>query len=716
MATRLEAIFAKLAYHKLKENAPALLNYTIGFQLIDKNEDETRAVGVYGFKVGNEWLLGPNFYMNGKLKGDILLYVKSQNSFVPMQDSWVNYLISRRPLVLGTSDKRTAKEIGFMQPDLSIFEDTDFFKKSNALVKNMFNDPKCDLEFSDLFVDPNCDMLKQSSERLDLITFLRRNPRYLTKLANSMLKDEKFAEAILKYYDINDIASIPLEAGIKQGMRKPKMKKHSENDKVEITVTDYETPPDTNMAEVGTTRVIDGRELESTSNVFDPTMDGLTNPTHPGFYEVIMKDGKIKEMAVFNNAITSDNSSILYDESADCGGYLPNKSILITDKIDGSTQWDKFFEKLPEPSADNMKDEVILVNENGEAVVVNLHETPIVDSDSRIWVERACIESPLSYCYDDDEANPTNIDKIVNAHINDVMITTMDGPSMTVVNGTLYVPNGYKVIKLKNSWEAKEKLRKGLADEASLEMAIKTAEADLSRLKIYTDRIEWFISADDKPFMEPMSKESALISLVKMHGIYAPVAAELIKQAQAKQTCRVLIKYAAGYPLYASNLLSMLDNADSYDAKFNTSVKSPRTITHTTDTTEPEDDSEPIMPDEVRELATTLSRIDQKEVLDTTVLSGLVNKTDVDGGVNEFIKDMMLGLDRVGRILFMYYWHYDKFADRYGKQDLPELEDSLVNAFRILGDLVLFLKQKTIDTMPGEDEAEIDLETTSEPL
>jgi hypothetical protein len=48
-------------------------------------------------------------------------------------------------------------------------------------------------------------------------------------------------------------------------------------------------------------------------------------------------------------------------------------------------------------------------------------------------------------------------------------------------------------------------------------------------------------------------------------------------------------------------------------------------------------------------------------------------------------------------MLFLFYWHGEEFEDRYGKADLPELEDSIRNAFETLGDVTLFLKEKTIE-------------------
>jgi hypothetical protein len=50
----------------------------------------------------------------------------------------------------------------------------------------------------------------------------------------------------------------------------------------------------------------------------------------------------------------------------------------------------------------------------------------------------------------------------------------------------------------------------------------------------------------------------------------------------------------------------------------------------------------------------------------------------------------------------MYYWHNDKFRERYGTQDMSELEDNLRNVFKSLGELSLFLKQKTIEPDKGD--------------
>ena len=130
--TEFEQAFSSLAYAYLKDKAPRLLDYLVGFQLVDRNEDNTKAMGVFGFSVGDQWLYAPVFFLNGDLKGHELLYLKNKDAFVPMKENWVNYLISRKPHVLGEQSSESTAELGGLQPDiygLSMSPSTGFGKR-----------------------------------------------------------------------------------------------------------------------------------------------------------------------------------------------------------------------------------------------------------------------------------------------------------------------------------------------------------------------------------------------------------------------------------------------------------------------------------------------------------------------------------------------------------------------------------------------------------
>ena len=101
------------------------------------------------------------------------------------------------------------------------------------------------------------------------------------------------------------------------------------------------------------------------------------------------------------------------------------------------------------------------------------------------------------------------------------------------------------------------------------------------------------------------------------------------------------------------------------------------------------------------EMGQQASQTGQKDVFDTAMLGSLLKTVRQESIVDRFLGDLMKALDRLGRILFLFYYRNEEFIDRYGKSDAPELEDTIRNAFEMLGDLILFLKAKTVDPFAG---------------
>jgi hypothetical protein len=114
-----EQAFSNLAHAYLQDKAPGLMDHEIGFQLLDRNAENTKAVGVFAFKVGSLWLYAPMFFLNGDLKGHELLYLKNQDMFVPLKENWINYLVNRKPNILGQNVDRNLSQLGQRQPDFT---------------------------------------------------------------------------------------------------------------------------------------------------------------------------------------------------------------------------------------------------------------------------------------------------------------------------------------------------------------------------------------------------------------------------------------------------------------------------------------------------------------------------------------------------------------------------------------------------------------------
>jgi hypothetical protein len=114
-----EQAMSQLADIVLSARAKDLKPFEVGFQLIDRDDDEERAVGVKAFKVGDEWIFVPIFFINGKIKGAELLFIKSTKTFVPLQDDWVAYLLNKQTPPIGESVPRELGRLGVSSPDLT---------------------------------------------------------------------------------------------------------------------------------------------------------------------------------------------------------------------------------------------------------------------------------------------------------------------------------------------------------------------------------------------------------------------------------------------------------------------------------------------------------------------------------------------------------------------------------------------------------------------
>jgi hypothetical protein len=86
----------------------------------------------------------------------------------------------------------------------------------------------------------------------------------------------------------------------------------------------------------------------------------------------------------------------------------------------------------------------------------------------------------------------------------------------------------------------------------------------------------------------------------------------------------------------------------------------------------------------------------QKEVFDASVLGSLLKSHSPTELVDRFLPTIITGMDRLGRILFLVFWHYDEFEERYGENDTAEMIDNLKASFNDVGEIVSFLKKRSL--------------------
>jgi hypothetical protein len=209
-----------------------------------------------------------------------------------------------------------------------------------------------------------------------------------------------------------------------------------------------------------------------------------------------------------------------------------------------------------------------------------------------------------------------------------------------------------------------------------------------------------------------MTKLAALISLVRDHGLRETAAREMLKAAAAgnvrNRNVSYYIKYAYGMN---PNLQPGPDAPSIPEPWYGTEQNGPNSV----QAIYPQEEFQPVpgmdsnqtdpsiydpfyQPDQgAMQVAQQAANSGQKEVFDVSMVSGLLKAVRQEDMVEKYLGDLMKALDRLGRILMMLYWHNEEFEDRYGKQDMPELEDAVRNSFEGLGDSVLFIKEKSVN-------------------
>jgi hypothetical protein len=63
--------------------------------------------------------------------------------------------------------------------------------------------------------------------------------------------------------------------------------------------------------------------------------------------------------------------------------------------------------------------------------------------------------------------------------------------------------------------------------------------------------------------------------------------------------------------------------------------------------------------------------------------------------IDKYLPDMENALDRLGRILFLFFWKPRDFEDAYGSDDMSNLENQLLSNFKSFGSLTLDLLKRS---------------------
>lgn len=743
-----EQALSNLAHAYLKDRAPQLLDHELGFQLLEKNEDNDRAVGIFGFKVGPQLLYAPVFFLNGELKGHELLYLKESDTFVPMKENWINYVLNRKPNIIGDGVTTQLNRLGVQRPSMDPFRlsPSRTHKYGSAqpawlqdalpgLMDALGNPTRPALQVPGLlkssaamasrflqFVDnyPTLakpiiacygpDLIKEAIEVAK--TASTAFPTEVTRIRKQFITGSVFKE--------KSAAQVRHEADpVTRGMLKIWVYDGTERCRKGLTEKQAEVLKRDGI-------YIDD-DREDSSKVYRVSKDmTLQNPDETGLYEVLCKPDSFEKCMYIkapHGPRGAKTSGIVVKIDGDTKNWTETHpgDIFAAEQY-SSKEYGEWFNKLP--VADSL--------EKGSMYVLL---TPIGRGTAVFEVGKSLPSVGDEQCYEvhwrnaygyrrPDHLPPVAPTRYDNGSENDgpdqIVLKKIKGGRIVNRLNAIYLPEGTRAFKLKGTAKDGDPICCGggypggsdssdipalrLGNHVDMQLGILKTSAEL---KVFNNGSEATVDGNR------LTTRGALISLVQNYGLRETAAREVLKEAQLKHGIRCRIKFAQPYDSPYGELGSAPSappfpaeerGTDTvmgsglptyYEQEQEIPVEPLRPRQARPNYADPPD---PMMSQQIQDAAST----GQKEILDTSLLSNLLKGSQNETLIDKHLPNLMKGLDSLGRLLFNLYWHHDKFEDRYGGKDLPELEDSMRNAFENLGDVTLELKQKTIQPFPDE--------------
>jgi hypothetical protein len=763
-AKTFEQSVAELANNTLKTKVPALMDYALAFQLVDQDEDGTRAIGIFGFKVGKSLIYVPVFFRSGEIDGTEMAYVVDEDRFVPLTEDWVNQLIRRKTFTIGEEASKDRKQQGITGPDLRRLRIPPTEAKIGTDLGLEFG-PTWSRFYVKMF-DSAVNFDKMASELPSLPDFLARHDLVIP-FVRDMQNQPKLAEAVAKYYGPQDFLDAMDRMGDVLAKTADAKKKPAAMDPVvykrDVQILDgddaLKNPVDAEALSTeekkklmtGNVVIKDNRYEVSKKKVYDfETTKTVQNPTEGGCYDLITEDGDVKRCFILmprnigsgvtlnlRLVLTSDGKYLMAPKTTlwTAGQPLEPKECReelesFGDLLKGQDTWDKnsaegyiivsgdgayafgpfTVDKVTEMSNGDtslyVQQRVPHFASTTDHVGNGLRDRKGLPFDGDLYTDDGVINLTPS---GDPNAKPWNHYQSQWDSVRRVIITNRPLRNSVVQNGIAMVPRdaGFRVVKLT------ERLTGTSAPGSSIDMHLKINKfAEV--LAIHTDDVGFQVDFRGKMHFAGTPKQAAEILCYGV-GIGGDETTEIIKLA-AEHPKRIQ-KFWVDRPEYRAEKIAAAQWDDPnfqahFEPLFDVPVQrgglSTRNLVPEHASFDPgasqqyrhfkdENNYQSMYGKDIQTL-NSATNAGQKDVFDASAIASLANVNDVSEEIENYLPELMRALDKLGRTLFLFYWHGDDIAERYGKTEAKNLEDSIRNVFESLGDTVLELKKSSPNT------------------
>lgn len=754
---QMEQDFARLAYMFIQDRAAPLLNYMLGFEIVKRDEDGSRAVGIFGFKIGKDYYYVPAFFLNNQIKGVDMLFNKRTNMFVPLQEDWIDFVVQRQTVELGgpTGDATGKLSQDFERPNFdfltsppvgpvpggksasadravgakkaadSKLEDAPWSLREawrqmeGQLVSMIEKDAEFQAAWGGFVCAVTGDSLPfEKSAGSNVISQFVANhggPRAVKALA-SALGDMKYASAALRFYP-----SVSVMVCDKFD-KKFTEKKAAKIEVTSVTTSYMDGKERKRLVRDGFT-IIDRREPGEKSDVYETDYEKrFGNPDESGIYDVVMRSGGTTRCWVMLpcNGLSQD-ALVVEQDGRNFFLASPNNVIVRDDPVKGKSAYDAAVDM-----ADiELGETYAFVDDAGHATPALTVESAVAEDGERVRlrVRRAsacgsCCNEIGGYVSDADFSTIHTRKKEDAFRYGpfDVELADHVGNMKLNDNGVV-LPSNWKALKLVGRdsmpYSEREALGKVLDLGNMYDIQAAMDKNAFHKLAVESDGLEYNLRLDRNFATKPMGYKQAFVQLVSTFGLPVDSAEDMLSEAASSFKSRRTVKLAQalpGGPGVGVSMPMMPEQAASvdpytgipmYQTPYEQTMEGSMTGLPPAPGGNPDGENiggESEMNADAKATAEQAASLGQKTVFEHSSIGGLAKTYDTGSVIDSYIPEFMKSLDKLGRVLFLYYWKNEDFAERYGSGGIAEMEDLLRGVFKSYGELVLALKKKAIDT------------------
>lgn len=658
-----EQSFFQLAYEKIQEKLFNLLPFLVGFEIVNKNNEGTKALGVFGFKSNNgQTIFVPAFFINGAVKGLELMYSKNNEQFYPLNEDFAELFLKDEVTGLGTPSKEQ---------------------------KNQINSSMYQGNLQGLVRPPQVGKVA-SVKHTSLLDFVSENNNLVKEAFFSLLAaHEPFLESVLRFYPLEKVAEALAPAASPQ----PTLKKTD----LELITTEKQAEQLTEEQKITFLKqgyfILDNRpkDKKSSFGLFKYS-EAFSNPTETGFYSYVTKTGNLRNALIIIKPKTFRKyrnypKAIIIDLKTGDAICTDARLIYVRNKFTVA-ELPSLLEAtediaLAKPSFD---DSYVLINEELQfsepfKVTANYKEEHTLRT-----LEIDIPETAGDCC---NVCQPTV----------KILLSKKKGNAFEFVGSQVLIPKGYKLLRL--NWSKDPSLDCGLLQDVTL---LLQSDAILP-FTLNSNGSEYFINIGKlkRKYNNPVQ---AKIAMVLDFGLTESDAETLIGSLRGVDTKTGQIKLAytgenffslrdpvpytneLGQPTYGDG-----GSGEAYWETMPNDTPPPRDPTRQglVNCAGPEGAADT---NTSINLATQLAQSGQKSIFDTQAIATLSKYVAPQNKTMAYMPEYVSCLDKLGRMLFLLHWETKKFETMYGRSELPELMELLTNVFKNLGDLVIYLKRK----------------------